>query len=400
MQGTRASSNPWHTDMSRSATPYSGEAVRRFLRFALVGAAMTLLDLGLVAGAVEWAGIPVVLSYILSSIICILVSFLLNRGWTFRGRGQASHALLLFFLAYGIAAAVNVGTASALYLLAAVPYLLARIVGSAVALGTSYGLVSRVVFPRGTMPSVMSIPPAASPVAKQNVQAFNQDVSENDGYRYTTNPSYSSLVSNRRITDAVVERIPASARSLVDVGCGDGCYTAEMAERRPACAMDGFDPAEDAIRAATGRFPSLRFTVGNILAPATLPQKAYDVAVVRGVLHHLSDQRAALHNCTPLAELLIVVEPNGNNPIVKFIERASRYHREHEEQSFSSRALRQWCREAGWEVNETAFVGFVPFFFPTLPSKIIHFFQPLLEKIPLLRTIFAGQIVIVAHRVA
>jgi hypothetical protein len=94
---------------------------------------------------------------------------------------------------------------------------------------------------------------------------------------------------------------------------------------------------------------------------------------------------------------LLIIEPNGNNPILKLIEKMSPYHREHEERSFSSRTLARWCREAGCPATSISFIGFVPFFFPTLPAKIIHFFQPFLERVPLLCRFFGAQVVITAE---
>ena len=32
----------------------------------------------------------------------------------------------------------------------------------------------------------------------------------------------------RRMSQAVVDRMPKDARSLIDIGCGDGTYTAEL----------------------------------------------------------------------------------------------------------------------------------------------------------------------------
>jgi hypothetical protein len=91
---------------------------------------------------------------------------------------------------------------------------------------------------------------------------------------------------------------------------------------------------------------------------------------------------------------VLSIEPNGNNPILKLIEKLSPYHREHEEQSFSARALRRWSKDAGGEILSLEYVGFIPFFFPTLPAKVIHRVQPGLEQVPLLRDVVSGQIVL------
>jgi hypothetical protein len=98
-------------------------------------------------------------------------------------------------------------------------------------------------------------------------------------------------------------------------------------------------------------------------------------------------------NAMMLSEQLLVVEPNGNNPILKLIEKSSRYHHQHEECSFSQ-TLKKWRGKAGYEVERLDFVGFIPFFFPTVLTKIICFFQPVLEKIYPLKKYFGAQIII------
>jgi 2-polyprenyl-3-methyl-5-hydroxy-6-metoxy-1,4-benzoquinol methylase len=227
---------------------------------------------------------------------------------------------------------------------------------------------------------------------------FNDDVNENGGYRYTTNASFSSVVANKRISDAFLEIIPKDVHSLVDAGCGDGIYTDALRTVLSNVRVDGFDPAADAIEIARTRFPDIHFFVGDLLVPETLPVARYDLAVVRGVLHHLADQRQAIANVGLFADQMLIMEPNGNNPVLKLIEKFSPYHKAHQEQSFFSSTLRRWCDESGWKVDVLTYVGFVPFFCPTPLAKIIYFFQPFLERVPLVREILSAQIIILAHK--
>ncbi|MEZ4901482.1 MAG: hypothetical protein R2822_06830 [Spirosomataceae bacterium] len=63
------------------------------------------------------------------------------------------------------------------------------------------------------------------------------------------------------------------------------------------------------------------------------------------------------------------MEPNGNNPILKLIEKTSKYHIEHEEQSFIEFSLKKWIKNAGGKVTNWSYVGYVPFFFPDGPAS-------------------------------
>ncbi|MVM34748.1 methyltransferase domain-containing protein [Spirosoma sp. HMF4905] len=230
---------------------------------------------------------------------------------------------------------------------------------------------------------------------KKNVQEFNRNVRENGGFLYTTNAQFSSDVANKRISDEIFKFIKPSYKTLVDIGCGDGMYTNNIKQNFPELDVHGFDPADSAIQIAKQNYPDVKFETINLLDDQLIaPARKYDVAVIRGVLHHLSDQQKAITNAFKLADNLIIMEPNGNNPILKVIERTSQYHIEHEEQSFFEWQLKRWIRNAGGQVTSWSYVGYVPFFFPTGPAKVIYFFQPFLEKIPLLKHIFSAQFII------
>lgn len=222
---------------------------------------------------------------------------------------------------------------------------------------------------------------------------------ENGGFLYTTNAQFSSHVANKRISDEIFKLIEPHYRTLVDIGCGDGMYTNNIKQNFPRLEVYGFDPAASAIRIAQEKHPDIQFDTINLLADTLpIPTQKYDVAVIRGVLHHLSDQQKAITNAFKLADNLIIMEPNGNNPILKIIEKTSRYHIEHEEQSFYQGQLKRWIRNAGGTIKAFKYVGYVPFFFPTLPAKLIYFFQPFLEKIPVVKHIFSAQFIIACSK--
>ncbi len=234
---------------------------------------------------------------------------------------------------------------------------------------------------------------------KQNVEVFNQNVQENGGFLYTTNSEFSSYVANKRISEEIFKFIKPEYKTLIDIGCGDGVYTNEIKQNFPHLEVRGFDPAAKAIANAAKIFPDVIFEAVNLLdEKLEVPVKKYDVGVIRGVLHHLSDQQKAIENAFKLTDNLIIMEPNGNNPILKFIEKTSKYHIEHEEQSFFEWNLKKWIRNVGGRVTEWSYVGYVPFFFPTGPAKVIYGMQPLLEKVPILKHIFSAQFIIACSK--
>ncbi len=236
-------------------------------------------------------------------------------------------------------------------------------------------------------------------LSKKNVAEFNDDVRVNEGYRYTTNAPISSILSNLRISDAVGSYVLPEYGTLADIGCGDGTYTSEFKQQFPNLAVEGFDPASDAILLAQKKYPEIIFSVRNILSDDIVSSThQFDVGVLRGVLHHLTDQKVAIRNALQISGTLIIVEPNGNNPILKIIEKVSLYHREHEEQSYTYWQLKSWCEEVGGRVVRHEYVGFVPFFCPAPLARAIHFFQPLLERIPVVREFLSAQIILVCEK--
>jgi SAM-dependent methyltransferase len=222
---------------------------------------------------------------------------------------------------------------------------------------------------------------------------FERDVAVAGGYRYTTDAPLSSCLANRRITDAVLAIADWHGRSVIDVGCGDGTYTAELVELGGATGAHGVDPAAEAVKVASERaagLETLSFEAGDAYA---LPHAdgSFDLAYLRGVLHHMDRPQEALREALRVAATVVVVEPNGLNLGVKLVERVSPYHREHKERSYAPRRLDRWVAELGGEVTRRSFVGFVPMFSPDRYARVAKRLEPALERLPLVRQLTCAQ---------
>jgi SAM-dependent methyltransferase len=232
---------------------------------------------------------------------------------------------------------------------------------------------------------------------KANVKVFERDVAEHGGYAYTTDASFSSKVADERLTRIVLDNMRPTDINVIDVGCGDGTSTNKYIAGRTDMKLSALDPAALAVERAKVLYPHIEFSVGDIVNAATLPDKTFDLVVLKGVLHHVSDPAQAIRNAAKLSPRMLIIEPNGYNPILKIIEKRSAYHVEHEEQSFPRATIEQWCRDAGLTVAYHDFAGFVPYFFPTIPARIIHFLTPLLERLPIVNRYFSAVSVIVTQ---
>jgi SAM-dependent methyltransferase len=230
-------------------------------------------------------------------------------------------------------------------------------------------------------------------------QPFDADVLARSGYQYTTDAKLSSHLANARISEAVLAAVDFSGKSVIDIGCGDGTYTREFVERGGAARVVGVDPSMEAIEAARGApnpgRTSFEHGEGEDLRWG---EDEFDIAHLRGVLHHAEAPRKGLAEALRIAPLAIVVEPNGYNPGVKLLERFSAYHVEHSERSFAPRRLDRWAREAGGEVSTRQWIGQVPFFCPDTVARLAKRIEPTTESFPLVRLAMCAQYLFVARR--
>jgi ubiquinone/menaquinone biosynthesis C-methylase UbiE len=233
------------------------------------------------------------------------------------------------------------------------------------------------------------------------VDPFAADVAEGGGYQYTRGKLSSSL-ANERVSEVSLELCAPAGRRLIDIGCGDGTYTLELAHRGRPAEIVGLDPAAEAVKVARERAgeagaANLSFMTGSAYE---LPQEdgAFDVAVLRGVLHHVDDPKQALVEALRVAKRVVAIEPNGYNPGLKLIERVSPYHREHGEKSYTPRSLDRWIAELGGDIVDRRFLNFVPMFAPDWYARLSKRVEPVVESIPGLRQIACAQYAFAAER--
>ena len=220
-------------------------------------------------------------------------------------------------------------------------------------------------------------------MTEKNVAPFDADVRTNEGYLYTTNARWSSILANRRLTDVTREMVALGGRQVIDVGCGDGTYAHELFASCAPASMVGVDAAAEAVAIANRRYgaATLRFETRSVY-DLPYPPGSFDVAVVRGLLHHVDDAPRALAGISRVAREVLIIEPNGYNPILKLIERFSAYHRAHGEKSYPPPLLRRWIRALGGTIERQRYAGLVPFFCPNWMAAALQAIEPLVEALP------------------
>jgi ubiquinone/menaquinone biosynthesis C-methylase UbiE len=229
--------------------------------------------------------------------------------------------------------------------------------------------------------------------------SFNRDVSSNEGYLYTTHASLSSRIANRRLTDATLEAVDLRGKRVLDIGCGDGTYTLELFDRGRPASMQGVDAAEEAIKVALRKAGSRRIDF-CVESACRLPyaDNSFDIACIRGVLHHVEHPVDALREAFRVAPVIVVIEPNGYNPFLKLLERFSNYHIAHKERSFTSKQFDHWVSRQGGVVEKRKWLGLVPFFSPDWIARVLKFFEPAVERVPPFNFLLCAVYVFVAQR--
>lgn len=242
---------------------------------------------------------------------------------------------------------------------------------------------------------------------EKNINVFNKDVIKKKSYLYTNDELYSSFTATNKQTSELknlIRKYFHKKIKIIDIGCGDGKYTIELFKNISPSLILGIDPAKNAVKVATEKVKNkydgrIRFQTGNIYSiDKIIKNEKFDLAVVRGVLHHLYRPQIAIKKLNNIFLSVIVLEPNGYNPILKIIEKTSSYHREHEEKSYWPPLLNKWFEKEGYKVVEQKFFGVVPYFFPENMARFLKSTEVFLEKISLLKRFYCGTNLILYRR--
>ena len=100
---------------------------------------------------------------------------------------------------------------------------------------------------------------------------------------------------------AALRALPVDRPRILDMGCGTGWLTEELAEVGEAT---GVDLSEAAVSLARSRYPRATFLAGNVLE-ASLPAAHFDVVVSLEVIAHVEDQGRYLERAAE------VLRPHG-----------------------------------------------------------------------------------------
>jgi SAM-dependent methyltransferase len=232
-------------------------------------------------------------------------------------------------------------------------------------------------------------------------EPFNKDIDSNGRYIYTgVSARKSSVVANLLQSEMIHTQVKSlKCSSLLDLGCGDGTYTYEFLKFDNLIIV-GLDPAEKAISYAAEKYRNeerLSFISSSIQEIIKSKQR-FDLVVLRGVLHHCENPEQVINDASGVTDNILILEPNGMNPIMKIIEKVSPYHRAHSEKSFTKRKITGWLQSSGFEVVKFDLGILVPYFFPTRLIPLMIWLEPKVKKIPIIKKFLLGSQVFFATK--
>jgi trans-aconitate 2-methyltransferase len=141
-------------------------------------------------------------------------------------------------------------------------------------------------------------------------------MAEWDASEYNRQSSLQAALAEEQLSRLTLE----GAERVLDVGCGDGKITAEIAARVPHGSVLGVDPSQNMIAFATGHFGSatrrnLRFEVADVRHLTY--REEFDRVVSFNALHWVPEQGAAL-------QLIRTALVDGGLALLRFVPEGRR----------------------------------------------------------------------------
>jgi SAM-dependent methyltransferase len=181
--------------------------------------------------------------------------------------------------------------------------------------------------------------------------------------------------------------------SVLELGCGDGEFAVEVLARhyRHVLAFEKSPTAVERARARP-RGGNVRFRVGDVVAHEYEAGERWDGAFLIGFLHHVKrGTPAVVARLARVAPRVVVMEPNGNNPMRKLLERLPSY-REGGEESFRLAELVGIFAGAGYRLRERATINLFPPFTPDALFPVVRGLERLVEATPALHGLCSSHV--------
>jgi len=173
---------------------------------------------------------------------------------------------------------------------------------------------------------------------------------EADVYRIT-DEAEDALSHRRNLLRRILPQDPGAA--ILDVGCGDGAISADLAERTGARVV-GTDLAEKRVRFAREHAPSGRFAQGSVY-DLPFADGSFDTVVCTDLLEHLDDPQRAVRELVRVSSKWVLVTVPYAIEIEKTLcpHCLNDYFLYGHQHSFGREGVERLAREAGGRLDGT-----------------------------------------------
>jgi SAM-dependent methyltransferase len=195
--------------------------------------------------------------------------------------------------------------------------------------------------------------------------------------------SHRALVFGRRarvLADALAPLIPSGARSVLDIGCGDGTIAGLLAERRADLAIEGVEVTpRPTCRVQCRAFDGARLP---------FPDRSFDVCLFVDVLHHTTDVTQLLHEAARVTRSCVILkdhlgESRFDHATLRVMDWVG--NRPHDVTlTYNYQSLRQWQQHfetCGLQVTQlSTALPLYPFPFSQIFGRKLHFVAQLTRR--------------------
>jgi hypothetical protein len=181
--------------------------------------------------------------------------------------------------------------------------------------------------------------------------------------------------------------------SVLELGSGDGEFAVEVLARhyRQVVALEKSPTAVERARARPGG-GNVRFLAADVIAHEYQAGERWDGAFLIGFLHHVKrGTPVVIERLSRVVPRVVVMEPNGDNPMRKLLERLPSY-REGGEESFRRAELVGIFERAGYRLRERATINLFPPFTPDALFPMVRGLERLVEATPALHGLCSSHV--------
>lgn len=116
-----------------------------------------------------------------------------------------------------------------------------------------------------------------------------------------SNPTYELKTSGYFAAERneMLPFVPRSAKTILDVGCGDGTFGAKI-KARQSCRITGIEHVASVAEIARAKLDLVITGDANLLSELTLPENVFDCIICNDVLEHLIDPWATVRHLSKL----------------------------------------------------------------------------------------------------